>query len=151
VTIDLVNNTPCGIYDRTSYRSNVRLYVGNNANALSDNLRAVRYANPAPPAGTRLLDGWLPDILCGGGRGRAVFDYNTPWQPDGAGKDQIYWQKQPGTVSDTIDVTWSNGIGHTYRASGNLGQDRVITLLLTGVSLAAGHPAQATLPSLSLG
>jgi hypothetical protein len=48
-------------------------------------------------------------------------------------------------------VTWNDGNSHTYTVSGDLGQDRVITLRLTGVTLTAGQPAQATLPSLSLG
>jgi hypothetical protein len=148
VTVDLVNAEPCGSEARTSYRVNVRLYVGEIASSMSDNLRPVQYPNPAPPAGVRLVDGWLPDIGCGGGRGQAAFEYDTPWP---AGLDQIYWQKQPGTDNDKIDVSWSDGHGHMYTTSGDLGQDRVIALTPTAVTLTAGRPAQATLPSLSLG
>jgi hypothetical protein len=150
VTIDLVNAMPNGLTERTAYRVDVRLYVGNNASSTSDNLRSVKYPNPPAPLGTQLLDGWLPDVSCCGGTGQAVFEYDTAW-PRIQGSDQIYWQKQPGTVSDKIDLTWNDGNGNTFKVSGDLGQDQVITLSPTGVSLTAGQPAQAKLPSLSLG
>jgi len=151
VTVDIVNNTPCGSQDRTAYRVNIRLYIGGTAASLSDNLIPVRYQNPAPPSGIRLLDGWLPLIACGGGKGHAVFKYSTSWRVDDTGLDKIYWQKQPGTLDDRIDVIWNDRDGHSYKASGVLSQDRIITLSPTGITLAAGRPAQATLPSLSLG
>jgi hypothetical protein len=151
ITVDLVNNTACGSYVRTSYKVNLRLFVSAATTALSDNLIRVVYANPAPPPGMRLLDGWLPYINCGGGRGHAVLKYDTPWPAAVGASDQIYWQKQPGTVSDTIGVTWNDGSGHTFKVAGSLAQDRIINLSTTGVTLTAGQPAQATLPSLSLG
>jgi hypothetical protein len=151
VTVDLVNATTCGSYVRTSYKADFRLYIGDNASSVSDNLVPAGTANPAPPSGTRLLDGWLSDIGCGGARGTAVFAYDTPWAAQAADLERIDWQKQPGTVNDKIDVTWSAGNGHTYIVSGDLSQDRVITLTPTGVTLTAGQPAQARLPSLSLG
>lgn len=151
VTVDLVNATVCGSEDRTSYRTDFRLFVADTASAVSNNLRPVRYANPAPPAGTRAADGWVPDIYCGGGRGQASFTYDTAWAPTARGVDQIYWQKQPGTVSDPIAITWNNGAGQSYTTAGTLDQDRIISLSATAVSLTAGQPAQATLPSLSLG
>jgi hypothetical protein len=151
VTVDLVNNMPYVYHPGDFYRAYVRLYVGNTASSTRDNLRPVKYPNPDPPAGTRLLDGWLPDVRGYGGHAQAVFEYDTPWPVADKGQDQIYWQKQPGTVSDTVDLTWNDGNGHVYTVSGDLGQDRVITLRPTGVTLTAGQPAQATLPSLSLG
>ena len=151
VTVDLVNNMPYVYHPGEYYRAYVRLYVGNTASSTSDNLRPVKYPNPAPLAGTRLLDGWLPDVRGYGGHAQAVFEYDTPWPVRNNGQDQIYWQKQPGTVSDTVDLTWNDGNGHVYTVSGDLRQDRVITLRPTGVTLTAGQPAQATLPSLSLG
>jgi hypothetical protein len=149
VTVEFVNNTPGGSYARTYYHADVRLYVGDTASSTSTNLTPVKYANPSPPAGAKLLGGWLL-VDCCGGRGRAVFEYDTPWPANGKGY-QIYWQKQPGTVTDKVDLTWSDGNGHFSTVSGDLGQDRVITLTPTGVTLWPGHPAQATLPSLSLG
>ena len=151
VTIDLVNNEVCGSYPRTSYVANLRLYVGQGASTLSSNLFPIRFANPAPPSGTSLLDGWLPEVVCHGGRGHAVFSYDTQWQPTADGTYQIYWQKQPGTVDDQVDVTWNDGSGHTYTVGGSLSQDRVITLSSSSVTLTTGMPAQATLPSLGLG
>lgn len=152
VTVDLVNNTPCGSYARTQYNVDVRLYVSSDATAVSDNLVAVKYPNPAAPSGTRMLDGWLHFIPCAGGRGHAVFNYDTPWPAAVGAIDQIYWQKQPGTINDRIDVTWNPGGGSgPFKVGGSLAQDRIISLLPTGVTLTAGQPAQATLPSLSLG
>jgi hypothetical protein len=98
-----------------------------------------------------MLDGWLPDVRGYGGQGHAVFEYDTPWPIRNIGEDRIYWQKQPGTQNDLVDVTWNEGKGRTYTVSGDLSQDRVITLTPTGVTLTAGRPAEAQLPSLSLG
>jgi hypothetical protein len=151
LTVDLINATACGSYVRTSYRSNFRLFVASTASAISDNLRAVKYSNPAPPPGTRAADGWVWDISCGGGRSRTLITYDTAWAPTPKGVSQIYWQKQPGTIADHIAITWNDGAGHSYSTSGTLDQDRVINLTPSGVSLTAGQPAQATLPSLSLG
>jgi hypothetical protein len=97
------------------------------------------------------MDGWLPDIECCGGKGQATFEFDTPWPVGVEGGNQIYWQKQPGVINDAVDIVWNDGTGHTFRVSGNLNQDRVITLMPTGVTIAAGQPAQAALPSLSLG
>ncbi|HUY23755.1 MAG TPA: DUF4012 domain-containing protein [Candidatus Saccharimonadales bacterium] len=151
VTVSITNATVCGSEARTSYRTNFRLFVASTASAVSDNLRAVKYPNRAPPAGTRAADGWLPDVFCGGGHGQAVFTYDTEWTPSARGVDQVYWQKQPGTIADRISVTWNAGAGQSYSTTGTLDQDRVINLTSTGVSITPGQPAQATLPSLSLG
>lgn len=151
VVIDLINRTPSGSYPVVYYRPYVRLYVAQPVSSASDNLLLVRYQGPDPPAGTRLLDGWLQDIPCCGGQARVVFEYDTPWSASEPGLDRIYWQKQPGTVNDNIDVTWNDGNGHTYKVRGGLGQDVIIRLSPTGVTLTAGQPAQANLPSLGLG
>jgi hypothetical protein len=149
ITVDIVNNEPCGIETRTLYKSNVRLYVGADANAFGDNLIRVRYPNPAPPANTRLIDGWL-SVGCGGGRNHAAFSFDTPWPEHGKSPHRIYWQKQPGTVADAVDVTWNSGDGDAYHASGTLSQDLVIELSSARVTLKQGQLAQATLPSLGL-
>lgn len=151
VMVDLVNNEPCGSEAQTSYRVNVRLYIGNNASSVSDNLIPVGTPNPVPPPGTRLLDGWLPDIGCSGGQGSALFAYYTPWPAQDGNHDQIYWQKQPGTFTDSIDVVWNDGSGASSRVSAELGQDRVISLSLAGVMLSVGQPTQASFPSLNVG
>ncbi|HEX7159504.1 MAG TPA: DUF4012 domain-containing protein [Edaphobacter sp.] len=151
VTIDLTDNMPFNYRPMEYYRAYLRLYVSDSASALGDNLRPVRYPNPAPPAGTRMLDGWVPLFHGYGHSAQAVFTYDTPWQANGRGVSQIYWQKQPGTVNDSITVKWDDGSGHIYTVTGDLGQDRVITFSTRGLSLTTGRAAQATLPSLSLG
>lgn len=145
VTVEFANNTPYGSYARTYYHANVRLYISASAYSGSSNLTPVKYANPAPPSGTVLLDGWLM-VQCCGSRGQAVLEYDTSWPATDKGPFQIYWQKQPGTLNDAITVTWN---GKTV--TGDLGQDRVITLTSSGVTLTAGQQAKATLPSLDLG
>lgn len=151
VTIDLTDNMP--YYDRPGeyYNAYLRLYVSDDATNTTDNLRPVRYANPAPPAGTRMIDGWVPLFHGYGHSAQAVFDYDTPWVADGRGMSKIYWQKQPGTISDAVTVKWNDGSGHTYSTTGDLGTDRVISFSRSGVTISPGQPAQATLPSLSLG
>ncbi len=151
VTIDLQDNMPFSFRPDEYYSAYLRLYVSDTASSGRDNLRAVKYANPAPPAGTRMIDGWVPLFHGYGHSAQAVFEYDTPWKPDGRGVGRMYWQKQPGTVTDAVVVKWNDGAGHTYTTSGDLGQDRVITFSTSGVSLIPGRPAQATLPSLSLG
>jgi hypothetical protein len=150
VAVDLVNNEPCGIETRTLYKSNIRLYIGADAFSMSDNLQPVAYSNPAPPAQTKLLDGWL-FVNCGGGHAQGIFDYDTPWPAHDKAGVQIYWQKQPGTAADRVDVSWDPGIGGTFSAHGDLRQDRVIVLTNGGVTLDVGQSSQAALPSLSLG
>jgi hypothetical protein len=95
------------------------------------------------------MDGWLY-VSCCGGQGSAVFQYDTNWPLDKSAY-QIYWQKQPGTLNDTLDVTWKDGDGHTYTATSSLSEDRVIFLSPGGITLTSGKPAKASLPSLSLG
>jgi hypothetical protein len=149
VTVTLINKSPFGSYDRTYYHADIRLLVGTNASSLSNNLSAVKYANPDPPSGTRVLDGWAM-VECCGSQGQAVFDYDTPWAPTRAGYE-IYWQKQPGTGNDAVTVNWIDAQGHTFTTRGDIGQDRVINLSTAGVALTPGQAAQASLPSLSLG
>ena len=98
-----------------------------------------------------MIDGWVPLFHGYGHSARAVFDYDTPWVAGARGEANIYWQKQPGTLDDKVDVIWNDGNGHTFKVSGVLAQDRVITFSAKGVSLTAGQPAQAQLPSLGLG
>jgi len=151
VAVDLVNNQPYRYDMPTDYSAYGSLYAGENVSARSNNLRPARYGKLPPPAGAVMLEGWLPDVQCCGSRGQAVFEYETMWLTGATGHHDIYWQKQPGTVSDAVDVIWSDGFGHIFKTSGDLGQDRVITLTATGVTLTPGRPAQAALPSLSLG
>jgi hypothetical protein len=149
LVVDMVNDDPHGLDGRFTYKADVRLYVGSSASVTSNNLRSVRYSNPVPPNGTGLIDGWL-FVDCCGSRGQAVIEYDTPWQADPKGLHRVYWQKQPGTTADPVDLMWTTE-NQSFRASGDLGQDRVITLTPNGISFSVGHAAQVTLPSLSLG
>lgn len=151
VTIDIQDNMPYTYRPNEYYSAYLRLYVSGAASSTSNNLRPVKYANPTPPTGTRLIDGWLPAFHGYGHSAQAVLEYDTPWQPGGRGEYQIYWQKQPGTLDDKIEVVWHDGGGRTYNASGNLGQDRVVTISSRGITISPGRPGQAQLPSLGLG
>ncbi len=151
VTIDLTDNMPFTYRPGEYYSAYLRLYVSDTASAAGDNLRPAKYPNPAPPAGTRMIDGWVPLFHGYGHTGEAVFTYDTPWITNGRGESTIYWQKEAGTLNDAITVKWNDGSGHIYTTTGDLVQDRVITFSSRGVSLTAGQAAQAKLPSLSLG
>jgi hypothetical protein len=150
IAVDVVNSEPCGLEERGTYWANIRVYVSGLASSLSHNLRAVRYGNPAPPPDTKMMDGWL-FVNCSGGHSQGVFEYDTPWPARDKAGWTIYWQKQPGTGPDGFDVSWDygDGVGED-KATWALGQDRVFTLLPSGLSLRAGNPAEATLPSLGL-
>jgi len=150
VTVDLVNNMPYFEKPNDFYRVYMSIYAGSGETSGSNNLIPLLSPMSSVPANTRILQGWatLPGY---GNRLEAVFEYNTPWQPARNGQEKIYWQKQPGTLVDKVDVFWNDGAGHSYHVSGDLGQDRVITVGPTGVTLTPGQQAQAQLPSLSLG
>ena len=149
VVVDITNTMPVMSGTGNFYHGYFRLYVSADATAMSNNLVRVRYPNPPPPAGTVMLDGWMPKVNGTNGHGQAVFEYNTPWQPDSTGSEQLYWQKQPGTVGDKVQVVWANA-GNTYSASGDLNQDCLLTLGPSSLTLAPGQPAKTKLPSLSL-
>ena len=149
LTIDYTNNYPAYVGSFLTYIATSRLLLGSNTVAVSDNLGRPRYAYPSPPAGTKAMAGWLPVVGCCGGRGEAVFTYDTPWPASTTSGFGIYWQKQPGTAADAVTVIWNDGDGKAYRATGTLAEDTMITLTSSGVSLTAGQTAQATIPSLS--
>lgn len=151
VTIDITDNMPFSYRPNEYYSAYLRLYVSANAINTSDNLRRAKYPNPAPPPGTRMIDGWVPLFHGYGHSAQAVFDYDTPLVANGRGESSLYWQKQPGTLADAVTVNWNDGSGHAYTASGDLGQDRVITFSARGLTITSGQQARALLPSLSLG
>jgi hypothetical protein len=152
IKVSLVNHQTNPNPSFADYRAYAGLYAGGNVSAATtNNLSNARFPKPAPPPGLALLEGWLPLVSCCGGQTSFVFRYDTPWPAHDRGLLQVYWQKQPGTVNDKIEVIWYDGSGKEHTAVGDLSQDRLITLSGTGVTLTAGHPAQATLPSLGLG
>ncbi len=150
VTVDIRDDMPYGDRPSEYYRAYLRMFIGDQTFNSGVDMARPKYGSPAPPAGTKQMDGWIQ--IHGYGHTRSVtFYWDTPWQPSGRGVEQIYWQKQPGTQADKVDVIWNDGHGHTYKTSGDLGQDRVITLAPNGVSLLQGQVGTAQLPSLSLG
>jgi hypothetical protein len=151
VTIEITDDMPYAYRPNEYYRAYLRLYLSGNASAGTTNLRAVRYPNPPPPAGLAMLDGWVPTFHGYGHSAEAIFEYDTPWHVDAHGENKTYWQKQPGTLGDKINITWRDGAGHVYSASGDLIQDQLVTLSAKGVAITAAQSGQASLPSLSLG
>jgi uncharacterized protein DUF4012 len=150
VFVDLINDTPYMYRPNDYYKAYIRLFVSTNATGAQDNLSQGRYGNPNPPSGTVQLTGWT--LMPGyGNRYRAHFEYDTPWLAIWQGKHFIYWQKQPGTTNDAVNVTWNDGGGHSYTAASALNQDLIMTLAPDRVTLTPAQPAAATLPSLSLG
>lgn len=149
VTVSLTNNMPYVYKPNDYYKVYLRLFFSNDASGASTGLQANRYGNPNPPANCSQLAGWLT-IPGYGNQAKAFFEYDTPWMDNRQGASQIYWQKQPGTANDAVTIKWNNG-AHTYVTSSNLAQDLLITLEPHGVTVAPAQPAQATLPSLSLG
>ena len=149
ITVQLINNTPYIYKPNDFYRAYFRLFFPTNAVEAWDGLAGGRSANPAPPQGLKQLTGWAT-IPGYGNSSSGFFEYDTPWVAVWQGQHQIYWQKQPGIVSDTVDVTWNDG-AHSYTIHGSLGQDMIITLWAGGATLAPAPAASAHLPSLSLG
>ncbi len=150
LTVDLGNGTPAGFEGGRTYNGYVRLYLPDGAAGVSlGPVLPARLPAPDPPPGFAVADGWLVievDPRRGYGGWRLTLTYDTAW--DG-GSGSLYWQKQPGTGADRVHVTWSSG-GRTSAADGDLGQDRVVRFGPSGVTIGAGRPASATLPSLSL-
>jgi len=151
VMVDLTDNMPYSYHPGDYYHAYATLYMSDKSSGGSDNLTRGKYASQSPPSGMHLLDGWIMAIPGGGGKTRAVFDYDTPWQPDDQGVARIYWQKQPGTLNDKIQVIWESLSHATTTVSGELGQDQVINLAWDRVTLTPGQPAKAKLPTISLG
>jgi hypothetical protein len=145
--VDLANRTPAQ-YENW-YRAYAALYVPQNATNTSvrgAGVTATAQPLTRAPAGTKVLDGSFQINL--GGTQRVVFEYDTPWSQDSSGVHSEYWQKQAGPVGDPVRVVWKVD-GHTYQASGDLGQDRVVKLAPDGVRIEAGNAARGGVPSLS--
>jgi uncharacterized protein DUF4012 len=149
INVDFVNQTPANSYPRVDYKSVLRLYASAPISSAKTTVAPPKFAAPAPPSGFRMLSGWL-DVACCGGRQGGGFSYDTPWTSNAAGDATLYWQKQPGTAADSVDVVWSNG-GHTFRVHGVFAQDIALALTPTAVILKPRSPGQAALPSLNLG
>ncbi len=94
------------------------------------------YERKDAPPGYAISDGRL-DLNIGPARPRSIdliYEYDEPWSANAAAAYTIYWQKQPGTAADGLDVTWVDG-PKTFHATGDLSQDRLIKLSDNGVSI----------------
>ena len=150
ITVQLLNNMPYVYRPQDYYKAYIRLLLPPGATETWGDLKGSRFSNPNPPPGLQQLSGWIT-IPGYGNRGAVFFEYNTPWVTSRQGEHTTYWQKQPGTGPDQVDVTWNDGQGKSYTAHGSLTQDMTLTLSSRGVIFAAATAASAQLPSLSLG
>lgn len=95
-----------------------------------------------PPAGAQVAGGWIFVLVGPGlsGNYQATFTWDTPWRPGPDGSAVLYWQKQPGTVHDAVQVTWTPAAGTTSSSTGELNEDQLVTLSPSGLRL---QPAQS--------
>jgi len=157
LSVDVRDDMPYDYRPNEYYQAYMQVYVSDKTTAKNVDLSRFPlggggpvYPPPAAPPGTQVMGGWMFEH--GYGHNRVVdFHWDTPWLPGHRGYEQIYWQKQPGTAVDKVDVIWKYDHDHTFKASGDLGQDRVITIAPSAVTLTPGQLGSFQLPSLSLG
>ncbi len=125
----------------------VRLYVSAGSSGRSSHsLTADKLtSDEKPPSGSTFMDGWAYiDSKRGQTRAEFSFDWTTPLGDLSRGH-RIYWQKQAGTQRDPISVTYSSG-GQTFKASGDLSQDRLPTLGEHSLTVSPAQGPTASLP-----
>lgn len=149
ITVDIFNPTPAGSYVRVEYKAILRLFMAGGATNAQSNLYPPAYSDPPPPSGFYMVHGWIVAPCCDGS-GQGTITYDSPWSPNAAGAETIYWQKQPGTTTDMVDVVWNSG-GGKYTTTGTFAQDTELYLSVNSVKLAPANIAAASLPVLSLG
>jgi hypothetical protein len=147
--ITYVNSTPPGYLGGQTYRCYVRFYVPASATGRQANGPTVDVIpNEETHPGFSLMDGWFTikvNNQSGTGTARIGFYWDTAWSPTETRR--IYWQKQAGTLSDPINISYVIN-GKTYTATTDLGRDRVLVLSPTGITVQAGAAGQAQLPLL---
>lgn len=145
--ISYVNSTPPGYAGGQTYACYVRFYVPATASGTKVHVPGVDLIpTEEKHVGFRLMDGWFTikvNSQTGRGTARIGFDWDTAWDPTATRR--IYWQKQAGTLSDPITVVLVIN-GKTYSAKSNLGQDRVLLLSQSGLTIQTGALGQAQLP-----
>jgi hypothetical protein len=158
LTVDIRDDMPYDYRPNEYYQAYMSMFVSDKTTAKAVDLSrypqggGTYYPPPAPPPGTQMMGGWINIHGYGHSRVPPVeFHWDTPWLPGHRGEEQIYWQKQPGTGVDKVDVIWNDGHGHTFKTSGDLGQDRVVTIAPSAVTLSPGEVGSFQFPSLSLG
>jgi hypothetical protein len=141
LTVSYVNSTPAGYLGGRRYYCYVRFYYPASASGGTISTTPDRIPNTEHHDGYSMLDGWFTIDALRPGSIRLAWD--TTWDPTTA--KRIYWQKQAGTMADAIRVTYVVN-GKTYTATSDLGQDMVLELRPTGLSIVAGAAGQAQLP-----
>ncbi|TMC13078.1 MAG: DUF4012 domain-containing protein [Chloroflexi bacterium] len=144
-------HTPAGFLGGRAYRCYLRFYYPAGATNASIQVQKAdaRPTDEKPPEGLKLLDGWFQvnvDPRLGYGTYAVVISWDTALS-SGATGHSIYWQKQPGTLSDAVKVSYSVN-GMTYHASSDLSQDRVLVLTGGGLQVNPGAAGNAHLPTL---
>jgi hypothetical protein len=140
---------PNGYEGARQYGAYVRFYVPAGAtNVTIGHVFADKVVTTEqPPAGLRMEDGWIYvaiDPNLDYGTWQLTFQYDTPYT---GGVHDLYWQKQPGTAGDAVQISWTTD-GRTFTAASTLTQDKVVRLGPDGVTVVNGHAGTAQLPSL---
>ncbi|MBO0686132.1 MAG: hypothetical protein J2P45_23535, partial [Candidatus Dormibacteraeota bacterium] len=135
-------------YDGPHYYAYLRITVPADATGVAVSsapsteyapIQAPSRSTQVPPPGAQVAGGWIFVLVGQGlsGNYEATFTWDTPWRPAANGSTQIYWQKQPGTLQDPVQVTWSAGGGPASTAATELSSDRLITLGPHGVTVSS--------------
>ena len=138
-------------YDGPQYYAYLRVTMPAGATHVTvSSARSTEYApiqaparrTQVPPPGAQVASGWIFILVGEGlsGNYQATFAWETPWAPAAGGSSSLYWEKQPGTVKDAVQVTWTSG-GATASATSDLSQDRVVTFGSNGVVVSPAPPS----------
>ena len=157
IVVDITDSAP-PLPNGSFYSSYLRFYAADRAtnfqlsrvpSAVIGTVPPADQAKFELPAGIKFVHTRFQISPRSGQPGHIVvtIEYDQPWTIDASGNHVIYWQKQPGTLDDSVDITWVDG-GRTRHTSGTLGGDRLITLSASGVKFEPAQTATAQLPAL---
>jgi hypothetical protein len=144
LTVTLHDGAPADRpYDGPHYYAYLRITVPADATHVTvSSTRSFEYAPIQAPArrtqelppGSLVAGGWIFILVGQGlsGNYQATFTWDTPWTPAADGSSSLYWEKQPGTVRDAVQVRWTDG-GASASATSDLRQDRLVAFGPKGV------------------
>jgi hypothetical protein len=149
LTVTLKNSTPAGYINGRRYIFYVRIYFPADATNLSraSNLVVDKFSSQETQRGLALMDGW-GQVNVDAARGYGVVDFTFSWTTKipSSGPAPVYWQKQPGTLNDSVTVTYMVN-GRSFVSRTDLSQDRILTLTPSGIGVQAGSSGAAAIPS----
>jgi hypothetical protein len=149
LTVTLKNSTPAGYINGRRYIFYVRIYFPADTTNLSraSNLVVDKVPSQETQKGIALMDGW-GQVNIDAARGYGVVDFTFSWTTKipSSGPSPIYWQKQPGTLNDSVTVTYAVN-GRSFVSRTDLSQDRILTLTPSGIGVEAGSSGAAAIPS----